>query len=179
MMPRKTKSQIMQEIATLQARVTELEEGLAKQPTYEEALTESGITERKRVKETLEASEARYRRLFETAKDGILILDANTGKIIDANPFIEDMLGYSHEGLEGKTLWEIGSFRDIAASKAAFEELQSKEYIRYEDLPLENQNGQRRNVEFVSNVYKVDGTKFVQCNIRDVTERKRSEEKIR
>ncbi|MGE5446039.1 MAG: PAS domain S-box protein, partial [Ignavibacteriales bacterium] len=131
MMPHKTKSQLMEEIATLRARLGELGDVLANQPTDEEALIESDMTERKQSGEALKASEARYRRLFETAKDGILILDANTEKIIDSNPFIEDILGYSHDELAGRTLWEIGPFRDIAASKTGFQELQSKEYIRY------------------------------------------------
>src|SRR5690242_5627686 len=81
-------------------------------------------------------SELRYRRLFETAQDGILILDADTGKIIDANPFLLDLLDYPFEELRGRKLWEIGQFKDIAANRAAFERLQQSEYIRYENLPL-------------------------------------------
>ena len=101
-------------------------------------------------------SEVRYRRLFETAKDGILILDADTGKIIDANPFMTDLLGYSHDEFLGKELWEIGLFRDKQASRAAYRELQEKGYIRYEHLPLETRSGQKVEVEFVSNVYQED-----------------------
>jgi PAS domain S-box-containing protein len=130
------------------------------------------LTERKQIEDALKASEVRYRRLFETAKDGILILDADTGQVTDANPFLENMLGYSHAELLGKTLWEIGPFRDIAASQSAFRQLQSNEYIRYENLPLETQEQQRRQVEFVSNVYLVDGHRVIQCNIRDITARK-------
>jgi PAS domain S-box-containing protein len=169
----------MKENATLRARVTELEDSLSKQTADEEAITESYMTEPRQSGEALKASEARYRRLFETAQDGILILDANTGKIIDSNLFIEDMLGYCHGWLEGRKLWEIGRFRDIAASKTAFQELQSKEYIRYEDLPLEAKDGHLKQVEFVANAYTVDGTKVIQCNIRDITERKLSEGIIR
>ena len=69
--------------------------------------------------ESLRASEVRYRRLFETAKDGILLLDADTGRITDVNPFLQDMLGYSHAELIGKALWEIGPIKDIAASQDA------------------------------------------------------------
>ena len=78
------------------------------------------ITERRSQSSRCETSELRYRRLFETAKDGILILDASTGKIIDANPFMTELLGYSHDEFLGKELWEIGLFRDIDASRAAF-----------------------------------------------------------
>ena len=77
----------------------------------------------------LELSELRYRRLFETAQDGILILDANTGKIIDVNPFLLDLLDYPFETMIGLRLWEIGQFKDIAANQAAFEALQTNEYI--------------------------------------------------
>ncbi len=79
----------------------------------------------------LEVSELRYRRLFETAQDGILILDADSGKIIDVNPFLLDLLDYPFESIIGLQLWEIGLFEDIAANQAAFEKLQTEEYIRY------------------------------------------------
>jgi PAS domain S-box-containing protein len=137
------------------------------------------ITERKKMEAALQVSETRYRRLFETAQDGILILDADTGEIFDINPFLIEMLGYPHEALLGKRLWEIGAFRDIEASKAAFLELQSKGYVRYEDLPLETRDERHIDVEFVSNVYSVDHKRVIQCNIRDITLRKRIEEERR
>ncbi len=127
----------------------------------------------------LEASEVRYRRLFETAQDAILILDGDNGAVIDANPFVISLLGYSLEELLGKQLWEIGLFRDIEESKAAFDRLQKDGYIRYEDLPLETKDGRRAEVEFVSNVYKVEGRNIVQCNIRDITDRKSAEKVAR
>jgi PAS domain S-box/PAS domain S-box len=136
------------------------------------------ITERKKIEEALKISETRYRRLFETAQDGILILDAETGQISDVNPFLVEMLGYSHEDFLGKKLWEIGVFKDIEASKATFSELKSKGYVRYHDLPLETKDGRPIAVEFVSNVYLVNHHKVIQCNIRDITERKKAEEKI-
>jgi len=116
-------------------------------------------------------SELRYRRLFETAQDGILILDADSGKIIDVNPFLLDLLDYSFESMIGLELWEIGVFEDIAASRAAFEKLQTEEYIRYENLPLRTKAGKQIQVEFVSNVYFVGPAKVIQCNIRDITAR--------
>ena len=130
---------------------------------------------RNQAQRALEDSETRYRRLFETAKDGILILDFKTGQIADVNPFLIEMLGYTHSEFVGKKLWEIGPFKDIPASRSAFSELQTKGVIRYEDLPLETKDGRRINVEFVSNVYPVDGTQVVQCNVRDITERVRAE----
>ncbi len=123
----------------------------------------------------LQTSEEKFRRLFETAQDGILLLDAGTGVITEANPFIEALLGYSHTEIIGKKLWEIGPMKDIAASQDAFLELQKKNYIRYDDLPLETKDGRRRKVEFVSNVYQVGSQKVIQCNIRDITERRLAE----
>ena len=137
------------------------------------------ITERKHAEEALHESEERYRRLFETAQDGILILDAESGAITDANPFLIDMLGYARADLMGKRLWEVSAFTDREASKSSFEELQKKGYIRYNDLPLGTNDGQKRQVEFVSNVYLVNGKKVIQCNIRDITERKHQVESLR
>ncbi len=136
------------------------------------------ITERKQAEEQLRRSETRYRRLFEAAQDGILILDAKTRKITDANPFMSELLGYPHNELLGKELWQIGLLKDEEASRSAFQELQEEHFIRYENLPLQNKKGQRHEVEFVSNLYDEDGRKVIQCNIRNITERKRAEEKM-
>ncbi len=136
------------------------------------------ITERKRISHDLITSELRYRRLFETAQDGILILDARTGDIADANPFLTDMLGYSKEEIIGKKLWEIGFIKDLVASHQAFDTLQEKGYVRYEDLPLQTKYGKQMDVEFVSNVYPADGELVIQCNIRDITERKKAVEEV-
>ena len=127
----------------------------------------------------MRVSEVRYRRLFEAAQDGILILDAETGMVLDVNPFLIELLGYSREAFLGKKVWELGFFKDIVANQANFAELQQKEYIRYEDKPLETSDGRRIEVEFVSNVYQAGEQRVIQCNIRDITERKRAEEEIR
>ena len=143
------------------------------------ALLEDSVQEKEKTVVALQSSEKRYRRLFESAKDGILILDADTGKVVDVNPFLLQLLGYSYDELCGKYIWEIGVLKDIAASKDAFKVLQDNEYIRYEDLPLETLNGKPISVEFISNVYFVDHAKVIQCNIRDITERKRGELALR
>jgi len=138
-------------------------------------LLEVKLLESEQVLKPLKDSEKRYRRLFESAQDGILILDADTGRVVDANPFLLHLLGYSYSAMYGQFIWEIGVFKDIAASKDAFQTLQQNEYIRYEDLPLETSQGHPIAVEFVSNVYLVDQHKVIQCNIRDITARKRDE----
>jgi PAS domain S-box-containing protein len=127
----------------------------------------------------LEISETRYRRLFETAKDGILILDADNGMIVDVNPFLIDILGYSKKEFLNKFIWEIGVFRDIIDNKDKFLELQQKEYVRYENLPLETFDGKKAYVEFISNVYIVNSYKVIQCNIRDITERKIAQDNLK
>jgi len=135
--------------------------------------------ERAQAAEALRASEVRYRRLFEAAKDGILILEAETGMVVEVNPFLIELLGFSREQFLGKKVWELGCFKDIVGNQANFAELQEKGYIRYEDKPLETADGRRIEVEFVSNVYGVNLDKVIQCNIRDITERKRAEDQLR
>ena len=123
----------------------------------------------------LEVSELRYRRLFEAARDGILILDAETAKIIEVNPFMLELLGYPREHFIGKELWEIGVFPDKEQSKAAMRQLQKEKSIRFEDMPLKDKSGNEHPVEFVSNVYQEDHQLVIQCNIRDISERKHFE----
>lgn len=129
--------------------------------------------------QALKVSELRYRRLFETAQDGILILNAASGKIDDVNPFLTALLGCAREQLLGKKLWDIVPFKAVDASKAEFRELQREAYVRYEDVPLETKDGRAINVEFVSNIYQVNGDRVVQCNIRDITKRRQAEEKLK
>ena len=126
-------------------------------------------------REALRVSEARYRRLFETARDGILLLNAETAQIEDVNPYLIEMLGYSHAEFLGKKLWEVGPFADITQSKEMFAVLQDEGYVRYDDLPLKTKRGARMDVEFVSNSYDCEGIKVIQCNIRDITARKEAE----
>jgi PAS domain S-box-containing protein len=136
------------------------------------------ITEERRTENALIASELRYRRLFETAKEGILILDPVTGRVVDVNPFLITLLGFSREQFLGKSIWELGFFKDIVANEEKFTELREKEYIRYENMPLETIDGQRIEVEFISNVYLVNGLKVIQCIIRDVSARRKAEEEV-
>jgi two-component system CheB/CheR fusion protein len=130
-------------------------------------ITLTDITLAKKTEMALNISEIRYRSLFESAKEGILILDAETGKIVDVNPFLVELLGYSKEQFLEKTIWQIGFLKDIIANKDKFLELQQKEMVRYENLPLETADGRKINVEFVSNVYLVAQAKVVQCFIRE------------
>jgi PAS domain S-box-containing protein len=135
------------------------------------------VTDGREAEHKLLLSEVRYRKLFETAKDGIILIDPATEKIIDANPFLLALIRYSKEEIVGKELWEIGAVKDISYAKKMFEELQATGYVRYEDIPIKSKDGQEHEVEFVSNRYPIDGTEMIQCNIRDITERKTAEKK--
>jgi len=146
-------------------------------PRKDEAPTTSEKT--RDLLDKLQVSEARYRRLFETTQDGILLLDAGTGQITDVNPFLLDLLGYPYKEIVGKKLWEIGPFRDRAEARHAFAKLQTDHYARYENLPLEASDGRRVQVEFVSNLYAVGDTEVIQCNIRGIAQRRFAEDVAR
>jgi PAS domain S-box-containing protein len=137
------------------------------------------ITGRRQALEKMRVSEIRYRRLFEAAHDGIILVDPGTSRIIDANPFMTRLLGYPRDYLIGKELFEIGLLKDEAASRAMFRKLKKSHEVRYEDLPLENKAGRLQEVEVVANLYHEDGQPVIQCNIRDISARKMAEEMSR
>ena len=136
------------------------------------------ISDRKEAQDLLQLSENRYHRLFETAQDGIIIIDCVTDMIIDANQFILNLLGYPLDYFIGKHLWDLGFFKDKILAQKAFDELQTKGYIRYENLPMKRKNGDSIAVEFVSNVYQVNSHKIIQCDIRDITDRRDTEDAL-
>ena len=134
--------------------------------------------EKQQADAALRELETRYRRLFEAAKDGILILDAATGQILDVNPFLVDLLGYSYDEFLQKAIWDVGLFSNGVASPDAFKQLMLTEYVRYDDLTLERKDGGQVAVEFVSNIYRAGGQSVIQCNIRDISDRKRTEAEL-
>ncbi len=136
------------------------------------------ITARKQAEDKVRLSEVRYRRLFEATHDGVLLLDPATRKITDANPFMTKLLGYSHTQLVGKELFEIGLLQDEAASQEMFQELKRTHEVRYEDLPLKSKGGRHQEVEVVANLYRENGHTVIQCNVRDITARKKSEQDL-
>ncbi len=132
-----------------------------------------------RLENELRASELSYRRLFEAARDGILILELGTGRITDVNPFLTNLLGFTRGEMLGKTVADVSPFKDIEPNEAMLLRLQKEGYVRYEDLPLETKDGRRIAVEFVSNVYQAGEKRVIQCNVRDITERKHAQMAIR
>ena len=129
------------------------------------------ITATKKPEEAL-LIENRYRRLLESAKDGILILDAESGRIIDVNPFLIEMLGYSYEQFIEKAIWEIGSLKYIVANKDKFSELQHKKFVRYENRPLKTADKLKISVAFISTMYSLNDKKVLQCVIRYIADNK-------
>lgn len=127
----------------------------------------------------LRVSELSYRRLFEAARDGILILEVEEGRITDVNPFLTELLGFSHAEMVGQTVGELSPFKDIESNQAMLERLQEHGYVRYENLPLETRDGRHIAVEFISNVYQAGDHQVIQCNIRDITARRHAEDEIR
>jgi PAS domain S-box-containing protein len=140
--------------------------------------TNTDITDFRAAQQALRDSELRYRRLFQSAQDGVLILDAQTGQIIDANACMSALVGQEHGELVGKQLYEIGLFHDIEANKRAFRELQENGHIHYDHLPLKHRRGETVSVEIVSNVYYEDQRPLAKCNVRDISERNRLEQQI-
>jgi PAS domain S-box-containing protein len=174
-----TEAEIVQEAAIKAANIVQAAAATAAKIVQEASiLVEKVQTEAAEATRLLEISEGRYRRLFETAQDGILILDAETGRIDDVNPFLIKMLGYSRDQFIEKSIWEIGFFKDIVANKEKFVELQRNEFVRYKDLPLKISDGNKLDVEFVSNVYLVNSTRVIQCNIRDISVSKQAERQL-
>ena len=114
----------------------------------------------------------RYRSLFESAKDGILVLDAENGNIMEINSYLIDMLGYAKDKLIDKAIWEVGFFKNIIHNKDKFLKLQQTKFIQYEDLPLETGDGRKINIEFISNVFSVENNKVIQCFIREISDKK-------
>jgi len=149
-------------------------------PSLQRALSEAENRQaRKRAEAALLMSEQRYRRLFEAAKDGILLLDAVTGRVLDANPSVLDLLGYSAEEVLGRAPAEVGICGNDAATQAAFGELTSRDYVRLSGVRLFSANGQSVDVEFVASGYEVDAQRIIQVNVRDVSERQRLENELR
>ncbi|MEO6717543.1 MAG: EAL domain-containing protein, partial [Novosphingobium sp.] len=120
-----------------------------------------------------------YRRLFETANDGILLIDSETEQVTDANPAFVAMLGYKRSELLGRKMGELSPFETIPACKATITELKQLEYIKYDDWTLLTRDGSSIDVEVIGSLYKADDRDVVQCNFRNISDRKQAETRIR
>lgn len=126
-------------------------------------------------KKALILSELTYRRIFETAQEGIVLLDFKTGMILDVNKFLIDRLGFSKANFLGKHIWDVGILKDAKDFRANFATVQTKKYVRFEDLQLVTKAGKEIQVEFIANAYKADQVEIIQCDIIDISDRKEIE----
>jgi PAS domain S-box-containing protein len=133
----------------------------------------------RRASAALNASEVRYRRLFEASPDGVFLFDADSGLVTNVNPYMMELLGKTRDQLVGKNLWDIGLFQDEARGREVLAELQKKNYHRYDHLPIVTPAGQRHDVEFTCNAYMAGRKRVMQCNVRNITDRKRAEDALR
>jgi PAS domain S-box-containing protein len=120
--------------------------------------------------------ELRYQRLFETSHDGIIILDATNGRIIDTNPFMTHLLGFSHEEFLGKQLWEVGLLRDADRRRGVLHDVADLGVVRWEELLVQSRvHPTGMDVEIVSNRYSEGDRHVIQCHVRDITDRRRAD----
>jgi PAS domain S-box-containing protein len=132
------------------------------------------ITERQLAVKALAESELRFRRTFETAKDGLLLLDKDTGKITRVNPAISEMLGYPEAEFIGRTIEEIGLLKQVGGYKKIQDILNDIGFVFLSDIAVESQDGKH----FDTEIYLVDRAMQVQCNVRDITSRKQTEKEL-
>ena len=133
------------------------------------------ITKHKRLENILKESEELYRDVFNNASDGIVLLEKREGKIIHINPSAENMLGYSTKECIGNKLQDIGFMSGVDDFQTIMQKLNENGIVNYNNVPLTTKSGQY----LYTDIYLVNKTKAVQCNIRDVTERKLAEEALK
>jgi PAS domain S-box-containing protein len=151
-------------VMKINARMTNLIKGI-KGGSKEILLAIEDFTEARQKVEEDKEYEARFRRLFETAQDGLLLIDHITGKIVNVNKAIVELLGFSSEELLGRSLFEVGLTKD-----AKFQNILKllKEYglIKYSPLQLTTKAG----IKIDTEVNIMNRTKLIQCNVRLITE---------
>ena len=158
----KTREQLIAEVKTLRRRAADLER--------------AADDARRAV--TPNESDQRYRRLFDAAREGIVLVEAETGHIIDLNPSFLAMAGYTRDELLGRKLWQIDPFRETDAIQVIFKELQNQDHIYYDDLPLDTKKGSRIPVEIVGSAYPIGDRKILRYTVRDISRRKSIEEEL-
>ncbi len=128
--------------------------------------------------DTMQPSEVKFRRMFESAHDGILLIECETGEISDVNPYFSLSLGYPKDEVIGTELWEFEPFNRIIGSRDAFLELALQETMRHDKLAMETKKRKIVHVEMVCVRYEVEGKPFIQCNLRDISERVQAENQV-
>ena len=126
----------------------------------------------------LRESEGRYRAVIEQSAEGMYLVDGDTRRILETNPALQDMLGYTAEELRGIELHEIVA-HDRASVEANIERTlkEGKRFIR--ERRYRRKNGSVVEVEIAASTISYGGKRAICAAIRDVTERKRAEEALR
>lgn len=145
-------------------------------PSIKGALDKSRAMQEKRVaEEALVASEMRYRRLFESAKEGIVLMEAGSQQITDVNPFMLNLMQVKRKDVLGNKIWDIGLNKEQGTLEEAFEAIENDGYIHCEDIFIQPFPEIQIDLELTCNTYSIDSKKLIQCNLRDITERRQGE----
>jgi two-component system CheB/CheR fusion protein len=131
------------------------------------------------VTERHEQAEVRYQRMFETAKDGMMICDVETEKITDVNPFFLEFLGVERDQVIGRGLGDLEAFQTAQDAVTMVAEAAAREVVRRDGLTLRGANGRLIEADFMANRYMLGSRPVVQINLRDVTTRNRAVKELR
>ncbi|MGE5646304.1 MAG: PAS domain-containing protein [Acidobacteriota bacterium] len=171
------------EFETPSGRITALASAHAIEPDKRGLIVVSmrDITRRKKAEAELKASEALFRELFQASfnstTQGLLLVDGDTGDILEINPFLSGLLGCTREDVAGKKLWESPQFRAIAQDRKAF--LQRRSDLELEDVTLKDASGHELPAALTRSLYQAGGRTLIQFNIHDLSFRRSLEEQLR
>lgn len=136
------------------------------------------VQARRTAEAELAKSELGYRRLFETAHDGILMVDAGQGRVIDANPALLAMLGGERAAVLGQRLDDVAAFAHIPACRTSVEDILRCGRLKYDDWELRDSSGEGVAVEVIGLLYHAQVQPMIQYNIRNITDRKQAAARI-
>ncbi len=145
------------------------------------SMTIRDISERKKIEETLRASEERYRSLFEQAGDYIIVLElpkAGVPTIRDANTAALKVHGYSREEMVGKPISLIDPNTNDESTKRLLNRVSTGQVVSFE-VTHRRRDGTYFNAEVVSKAIKLGAETWLLSIERDVTERQKAQEKLR
>ena len=131
---------------------------------------------RVRTKE-LRESEEKYSNLFHHSNDAIFLHDLE-GNIIDANQKVLEQFGYTRSEIIRFKIQELHPIEELESSKRAFEEISKKGVIRFE-ISFKKKNGEIFLAEVSSSLFNIGGKKVIQGFVRDISERKLAEQKLK
>ena len=136
------------------------------------------ISARRRAEESLLLSESKYRAVFQTSQNAVVIADAQTGMLVDANPAALALLGRSIDEIPGLHQTAVHATEDISAGRSSFGEYRYKSGAT-EHVVLRG-DGARVPVEITANPMRdVYGRELILGIFHDITERRRIDQELR